>query len=106
VKILEIIPHAGNPPRVTVNGFLPGTRPRQVVLHKVVHAPFDRVVFILLAVVGRELDGFAAPRTGRGENFTRDITLPGLKGRQLRGYLILVRDAADEDTDLAAFRWP
>jgi len=106
VKVLEIIPHAGNPPRVTVNGFLPGSRPRQVVLQKVVHAPYDRVVFILLAVVAREFDGFAPRPAGRGEHFTRDITLPGLKGRSLKGYLILVRDAADEDTDIGAFRWP
>lgn len=103
MKIVAIVPD-DKQPAVTLEGILPGRRPLEVRLKAVGHAPADRVVLVKLEAVAGPADAFAPAGTGRVQRFTRTVTLPGLKGRKLPGYRVVVVD--QDDHELGRLVWP
>ena len=103
MRLTAIVPQ-DSPPSVTVSGVLPSGRPLEVRLKHVAHAPAERLVVVRLEVVARQLDTFAEPLAGRIARFSRVVTLPGLKGKKLKGYRVLVLD--QEDNNLGSLVWP
>jgi hypothetical protein len=87
----------GNVPSVELVILSPrtrGARTLEVQLDRAVHVPEAKTVLILLKVVVRADDAFltAQPR----EIITR-VNLPNLRGRDLKGYRVVVRDEDEHE---------
>ncbi|MHB8875847.1 MAG: hypothetical protein ACYC8T_19335 [Myxococcaceae bacterium] len=102
----------GNVPYVEVTVARPQSRSARSVelkLGEAVHVAEARAVIIQLLLVSGPADGFLAPapgplEVGKSAELRSRISLKALRGRNLHGYRIFIRD--EQDHDLAEGTWP